>query len=64
MTKEYAYPPEYWNRLFAKEHIGWDIGHVYEENGLFDFVRIFDKNFRLGKLSYIREKYLEHISNL
>ncbi len=40
------------------------IGHVYEENGLFDFVRIFDKNFRLGKLSYIREKYLEHISNL
>jgi len=40
------------------------IGHVYEAEGLFDFVRIFDKNFRLGKLTYIREKYLEHISKL
>jgi len=40
------------------------IGHVYEVDGMFDFVRIFDKNFRLGKLSFIREKYLEHIAKL
>lgn len=40
------------------------IGHVYEKEGLFDFVRIFDKNFRLGKLTYIREKYLEQIGKL
>lgn len=40
------------------------IGHVYEEEGLFDFVRIFDKNFRLGKLTYIREKYLDQIAEL
>ncbi len=40
------------------------IGHVYEEEGIYDFLRIFDKNFRLGKLTYIREKYLEHISKL
>jgi hypothetical protein len=40
------------------------IGHVYEKDGLFDFVRIFDKNFRLGKLTYIREKYLDRIANL
>ncbi len=40
------------------------IGHVYEVDGMFDFVRIFDKNFRLGKLTFIREKYLEHIAKL
>lgn len=40
------------------------IGHVYEEEGLFDFVRIFDKNFRLGKLAFIREKYLEQMARL
>ncbi len=40
------------------------IGHVYERDGMFDFVRIFDKNFRLGKLTFIREKYLEHIAKL
>ncbi len=40
------------------------IGHVYEVEGMFDFVRIFDKNFRLGKLTFIREKYLEHIAKL
>ncbi|HDO06234.1 MAG TPA: hypothetical protein ENG85_00980 [Bacteroidetes bacterium] len=40
------------------------IGHVYRKDGMFDFVRIYDKNFNLEKLTYIREKYLEHIANL
>jgi hypothetical protein len=40
------------------------IGHVYHTEGMFDFVRIYDKNFKLEKLTYIREKYLEHIANL
>ena len=40
------------------------IGHVYHTEGMFDFVRIYDKNFKPGKLTYIREKYLEHIANL
>lgn len=40
------------------------IGYVYETEGIFDFVRIFDKNFLSEKLSSIREKYLENISKL
>jgi hypothetical protein len=36
--------------------------HVFEVECMFDFVRIFGKNFRLGKLLFIREKYLEHIT--
>ncbi len=36
------------------------LGHIYCENGLMDFVRIFDRNFKLGKLIYIRKKYLEY----
>ncbi len=23
-----GYPPEYWNKLFEKNHLGWDIGYV------------------------------------
>ncbi len=26
-TKE-GYPPEYWDKFFKKEHLGWDIGYV------------------------------------
>lgn len=39
------------------------IGHVYHTDGMFDFVRIYDKNFNLEKLAYIRKKYLEYIAN-
>jgi len=28
MSKEYAYPPEYWDRLFKKGRLGWDMGSV------------------------------------
>lgn len=40
------------------------LGHVYCPKGLLDFVRIYDKAFKVGKLIYIREKYLEYISKL
>ncbi len=28
MPKAYAYPPEYWDRLFEKGRLGWDMGSV------------------------------------
>jgi len=37
---------------------------IYSENGLMDFVRIYDKEFCKGKLIFIREKYLEAVSKL
>lgn len=37
---------------------------VYTEEGLMDFVRIYDKDSCQGKLIHIREKYLEAISKL
>ena len=37
---------------------------VYGEHGLLDFVRIWDKNFSVEKLRYIRQKYLEAIEKL
>lgn len=40
------------------------LGHVYCPSGMLDFVRIYDKNFKIGKLIYIKEKYLEYISKL
>ena len=40
------------------------MGHVYDANGLLDFVRIYDKNFNLDKLKFIREKYLDFMSKL
>lgn len=40
------------------------LGHVYCTDGLMDFVRIYDKNFKMGKLIYLREKYLEYMSKL
>jgi len=40
------------------------LGHVYDANGLLDFVRIYDKNFKLGKLIFIREKYLDFINKM
>ncbi|MBN2614962.1 MAG: hypothetical protein JXR71_04650 [Bacteroidales bacterium] len=40
------------------------LGNVYCPNGLLDFVRIYDKNFKIGKLIFIKEKYLEYISKL
>ncbi|MBN2638618.1 MAG: hypothetical protein JXR65_05970 [Bacteroidales bacterium] len=40
------------------------LGHVYCPKGLLDFVRIYDKNFKIGKLIYIKEKYLEYIAKL
>lgn len=40
------------------------MGHVYDANGLLDFVRIYDKNFKLGKLIFIRNKYLDFIGKL
>jgi hypothetical protein len=36
---------------------------MYDEHGILDFVRIYDQNFRLGKLIFIREKYLDYIKN-
>lgn len=32
---------------------------IYTDNGLMDFVRIYDKEFCQGKLIFIRDKYLE-----
>lgn len=40
------------------------LGYVYCPKGLLDFVRIYDKAFKIGKLIYIKEKYLEYISKL
>ena len=37
--------------------------HMYDEQGILDFVRIYDQNFKLGKLIFIREKYLDFIKN-
>ncbi len=37
---------------------------IYTEHGLMDLVRIWDKNFSVDKLRYIREKYLEAIKKL
>ena len=37
---------------------------MYNEKGLIDFVRIFDENFKMGKILYIREKYLEAFMNM
>ncbi len=28
MDKKEGYPPEYWDKLFEKNHLGWDIGYV------------------------------------
>lgn len=35
---------------------------IYTDNGLMDFVRIYDKEFCQGKMIFIREKYLEAIA--
>ena len=37
---------------------------MYNEKGLIDFVRIFDENFKMGKILYIREKYLEALKKI
>ncbi len=28
MTTNYKYPPEYWNRFFKENQLGWDVGYV------------------------------------
>lgn len=28
MTTSYEYPPEYWNRFFEENQLGWDVGYV------------------------------------
>lgn len=40
------------------------LGHIFYERGVMDFVRIYDMNSSLKKLTFIRDKYLEYISKL
>ena len=75
-TKEFSYlqipQPIEWNAFeeitkqikYNIEDNNFDsaLCYMYDAKGILDFIRIYDKNFRLGKLIFIREKYLDFIN--